>query len=357
MRTVYPCIGLMSGTSLDGLDIALCSIVENDGKYSFEIKDATTIAYSEEWKLKLAHAHKMSALELALLHVELGQLHGTWVKHFCTTHDYFVEFIASHGHTIFHQPEKSLTVQIGSAPHIAAITGTPVVADFRTGDVARGGQGAPLVPIGDRLFFGHYDYCLNLGGIANISYDQKQNDGTLHRIAFDVCVCNMALNFYAEQLGKTYDKDGALARSGSVNKQLLKALNALSFFAQPAPKSLGKEFFEAEFLPLLNAVEVSVEDKLATLVEHMAEQLSAVLQNDKHKKLLVTGGGAFNQFLIERLRAHTKVEVIIPDELTVQFKEALIFALLGLLRWTGHVNCLASVTGAHANSIGGVVYL
>jgi anhydro-N-acetylmuramic acid kinase len=357
MRTVYPCIGLMSGTSLDGLDIAVCNIVENDGKYSFEIKDATTIAYSDEWKNKLATAHKMSALELALLHVELGRLHGSWVKHYCTTNDYFVEFIASHGHTIFHQPDKSLTLQIGSAPHIAAVTGTPVVADFRTGDVARGGQGAPLVPIGDRLFFGEYDYCLNLGGIANISFEQTLSDDTHKRIAYDVCVCNMALNFYAEQLGKAYDKDGAIARSGVVNQALLQALNSLPFFTQAAPKSLGKEFFDSEFLPLMQASETTVEDKLATLVEHMAMQLSAVLQNDKRKKILVTGGGAFNQFLLERLQAHTEVEVVIPDERTVQFKEALIFALLGLLRWTGHVNCLASVTGTKRDSIGGAIYL
>ncbi len=352
-QTKFLCIGLMSGTSLDGLDIAVCNIFVYADHFSFEIIDATTVEYNDEWKQKLSSAHQLNGLELSLLHVELGKVHGQWVNDFSVKNDYAVQFIASHGHTVFHQPENGMTLQIGSAPHIVAACKTPVVADFRTTDVALGGQGAPLVPIGDKLLFAQYEYCLNLGGIANISFD----DASGKRIAFDICVCNMALNHLAEKLGQPYDKGGLLARGGKINNDLLTVLNAISFFHQSPPKSLGKEFFESELLPAIEKFQASNEDILATLVEHIAIQLSNVIENDEKKKLFITGGGAFNDFLIERLKAHTKIQVIIPNERTIQFKEALIFAFLGTLRWMERVNSLASVTGATRDSIGGAIYL
>ncbi|MFN0031958.1 MAG: anhydro-N-acetylmuramic acid kinase [Flavobacteriales bacterium] len=352
-RQIIPCIGLMSGTSLDGLDIALCNMGVYADHYSFEIMDATTVVYSDDWKQKLSSAHQLSGLELSVLHVELGKLHGQWVNDFCVRSDYAVQFIASHGHTVFHQPEKGMTLQIGSAPHIAAACKTPVVADFRTTDVALGGQGAPLVPIGDKLLFAQYNYCLNLGGIANISFD----DAAGKRIAFDICVCNMVMNHFAEKLGQPYDKAGMLSQSGKIQSDLLAGLNAISFFHQSPPKSLGKEFFERELLPAIEKFTASHVDILATLVEHIAIQLSNGMESDEKKKVFITGGGAFNDFLMERLKAHSKIQLIIPDERTVQFKEALIFAFLGTLRWMERVNSLASVTGASRDSIGGAIYL
>ncbi|MFM7729173.1 MAG: anhydro-N-acetylmuramic acid kinase, partial [Flavobacteriales bacterium] len=240
----FRAIGLMSGTSLDGLDVVYCSFVRNQ-RWHFEIHAAQTISYGDEWRERLRNAHLLGGLELTNLHVELGKLHGEWVNLFMLQHNAKPDFIASHGHTVFHQPQKGITLQIGSAPHIAAATGVDVVSDFRTIDVALGGQGAPLVPVGDIFLFGEYPLCLNLGGIANVSVKKS-----LQIEAFDISLCNIALNHFAEKLGVAYDAGGSLARSGTVNEQLLCALNALDFFHQPSPKSLGKEFWIQFFLPV-----------------------------------------------------------------------------------------------------------
>jgi anhydro-N-acetylmuramic acid kinase len=346
----FTCIGLMSGTSLDGLDIALCQFSKtNAGQY--KILAAKTYVYDNELRTRLEIADEYSGLELAQLHVDLGKLHGEWVKDFLSHHNQNIDFIASHGHTIFHQPQDSLTLQIGSAPHIAAITGIPVVADFRTSDVAHGGQGAPLVPIGDELLFGQYDYCLNLGGIANISFRENGK-----RVACDIALCNIPLNYYAEKLGLSFDRNGDLARIGNVNVELLELLQGFPFFSLPAPKSLGKEFFIEDYLQALAAFPIDACDILATCVEHTALEIGKYAK-DKSKKMLVTGGGALNAYLMERIAYYSEAMVVIPDEETVQFKEALIFAFLGYLRWTNQVNCLASVTGARKDVIGGAIYL
>ena len=346
----YKAIGLMSGTSLDGLDIVYCSF-SFDGRWAFEIHRARTISYDEIWKDRLRYAHAMSGTELMSLHVELGRLHGHWVREFMDAQHIQADFIASHGHTVFHQPENGMTLQIGSPAHIVAQTGVDVIADFRSTDVALGGQGAPLVPVGDIHLFTDYPACLNLGGIANVTV--KSSSGV---IAFDMAICNMALNYFAERLGFMYDGNGDISRSGVVHETLLQDLNALPFFQQSPPKSLGKEFWLSECLPLLEEASLSERDALRTFTEHIAIQIGQSLARYNPDELLVTGGGAHNQFLIERIAAHTKHRVVVPDNLIVDYKEALIFAFLGALRKSGHPNALHSVTGASRDSLSGAVY-
>ena len=343
-------LGLMSGTSLDGIDLALCDINE----HGYRILAAETVPYSVEWRQRLSTLDGASAYEYALANVELGHHYGKVISRFLKGRER-PEAIASHGHTIFHQPHLGLTTQIGDGDAIAAETGLPVVSNFRTLDVALGGQGAPLVPIGDELLFGGYDACLNLGGIANISYRAGGK-----RIAYDICPCNMALNRLAAMLGYPYDAEGANARSGEVHTCLLHELDALEYYAVTEPKSLGKEWFVGQFWPLVKEFVgfvpslPRVRDALATVTSHIAIQIARVVEHQQIKTLLVTGGGAWNSYLLEIMGKYCpEVKITVPDALIVNYKEALVFALLGYLRLTGKVNTLASVTGAKFDSIGG----
>jgi anhydro-N-acetylmuramic acid kinase len=348
----YKVVGVMSGTSLDGVDLAYCHFHRENDQWSFEVKEAATVSYSNEWRKKLSTLHQKDALAFTTIHVEYGWYLGELVKQLATNLE--VDFVSSHGHTIFHQPEKRLTVQIGEGASLSAACGYPTVCDFRTADIALGGQGAPLVPIGDRLLFSDYTYCLNLGGIANISFN---SDG--QQLAYDICPVNIVLNELAGQDGKSFDMNGEMAASGNVNKDLLDRLNALGHYSKSFPKSLGRENIEADFLPLINASEISIEDKLYTFCEHIAQQVSSsVKQSAKGSKMLVTGGGAFDAFLIERIQFHChSTEIVLPEKTIIEFKEALIFAFLGVLRWRGENNCLKSVTGAIRDSCGGAVYM
>ena len=346
-------LGLMSGTSLDGIDLALCDIDES----GYRVVAAETTPYYEEWRKRLSTLEQASAYEYALANVELGHLYGRTINTFLAKRGLKADAVASHGHTIFHQPKLGLTAQIGDGDAIAAETGLPVVSNFRTLDVALGGQGAPLVPIGDELLFGQYDACLNLGGIANISY---RADGK--RVAFDICPCNMALNRLAAMLGYPYDKGGINARGGQVHTCLLHELDALEYYTAMGPKSLGKEWFVDQFWPLVKGfIGVvpslsKVRDALATVSAHIAMQVGRVLEVHGIGTLLVTGGGAWNSYLIEQIGEYRPATAItVPDELTVNYKEAVIFALLGYLRLGGKVNTLASVTGAKCDSVGGVL--
>lgn len=349
-QQVYTALGLMSGTSLDGLDLALCRFQKNDS-WSFEILDAETFTYENSLREELRHAHNLSGLELTLLHVRLGELFGKISRAFCDKQAIHPDFIASHGHTIFHRPDEKMTLQIASPAHIAEASRLPVVADFRSGDLARGGQGAPLVPIGDELLFDHYTYCLNLGGISNVSV--KNSAGKIQS-AFDLGICNMALNWLAEKAGMNYDANGNLARTGAVNASLLKTLNAHTYYQQSAPKSLGKEFFLQNTEPLLVKSDLPINDLLATFCEHIAIQIS---HHCTAGNILATGGGALNTYLMQRISDHCKGDVIVPDHTIVQFKEALIFAFLGVLRMREEINCLACVTGADEDHCSGAVYL
>lgn len=339
----------MSGTSLDGLDIAACEF-RLTKKWVYRIVSCHTFPYSSEWKEKLGSIHAKDALSFSMLNVEYGHLLGRLTRSFIENSGFHPDLIASHGHTIFHQPGNGLTVQIGAGSAIAAETGIPVVCDFRTGDVALGGQGAPLVPIGDRLLFSEFDACLNLGGFANISYEWNDQ-----RIAFDICPANIILNRLVATLGLEYDKDGMIARAGQTDHQLLQKLNALSFYGQPFPKSLGREWMEQVFLPVINEGDINVYDLMRTAYDHIAYQVNNSLQFNKNCKILVTGGGAHNKFLLELIRSHGNHQWITPSKELADFKEALVFAFLGVLRWNGRVNILGSVTGSKIDHSGGVI--
>ena len=358
-QQTYTVAGLMSGTSLDGVDIACCTFTQANNIWIYKILNAATISYPNAWKARLSTIHLSSAAQLAETHFAYGRYLGQLTRQFLDEHHLRPDFVASHGHTIFHQPEIGLCLQLGNGASLAAAARLPVVCDFRTLDIALGGQGAPLVPIGDRLLFGQYTFCLNLGGIANISAVYKGS-----QLAYDVCACNLALNYLAAQLGLEYDQDGNTARSGTLNQSLLAALNQPIYYAAPAPKSLGREWVEEHVIRLLHGSGLSVEDQLCTTCHHIAQQVAASVKDllkqnpTANATLLVTGGGAFNGFLIELFKQylHGQAEVVVPDAGVVNFKEALIFALLGVLRWRTEVNCLSSVTGASADNVGGAIY-
>lgn len=344
-------IGLMSGTSLDGLDVALVDITGSYKNIQYQLIVAETIPYSKEWKERLSALDTTSAYEYALANVQLGHYFGKCVNSFISKHNFKADIIASHGHTVFHQPDLLLTTQIADGDAIAAETHLPVVSNFRTLDVALGGQGAPLVPIGDRLLFGQYDACLNLGGIANISFEKSGE-----RIAYDICPCNMALNLLAQKINLEYDKDGMNAKKGSINDSLFNQLNSLDYYKQNGPKSLGKEWFLEYFQPLIDG-SLPTEDYLRTCVDHIATQIAIVIKENNIKSILITGGGALNKFLIGRLEqmVQSKCKIVIPDSQLISYKEAIVFALLGYLRLTKQTNTLASVTGTKVDSIGGTI--
>lgn len=342
-------IGVMSGTSLDGLDIAAVEFSVADGKWTYELVDAKTIHYSSEWENSLTNAKKLVAEELVELDFKYGKYIGEEVVAFVQKSSFAPEIIASHGHTVFHQPEKGFTLQIGHGAAIAARTGINTICDFRSQDVALGGQGAPLVPVGDRLLFSDFDYCLNLGGFANISFDQGSS-----RTAFDICPVNIVLNEFAGKFGQPFDEGGKLGKQGKLIPELLNQLNTLPFYHTNGPKSLGSEWVDDVFLPLLNFQTASEYDIIRTVYEHIAIQIAKVVSNKG--KMLVTGGGAFNTFLMELIQTRTTTKLIIPEKKLIEFKEAIVFAFLGVLRAYNINNCLASVTGAEHDHCSGVIY-
>jgi len=332
-------IGVMSGTSLDGLDLAYCEFDEMNYHF-FKIHKAVTLSYSDAQKNELNSLFHSGALQYIKADKKFGEFIGQEINKFITANDLHPDLIASHGHTVFHQPENKLTAQIGDGSVIAAITGIPVVSNFRAADVALGGQGAPLVPVGDKLLFGDYDYCLNIGGIANISMERNGN-----RIAWDICPANMILNFLAVRMNLPFDRDGLMAASGKLNQLLLDKFNRWEYYHKSPPKSIGREAVDSFFISDLKATDMLVADALHTCCEHIAIQIGKV-SIGTGKKMLVTGGGALNKYLVSRIRDRSEAEVCIPDKTIVDYKEALVFALLGLRRWNHEINCFASVTGA-----------
>ncbi|MCX6296401.1 MAG: anhydro-N-acetylmuramic acid kinase [Bacteroidetes bacterium] len=351
--TIYHVIGLMSGTSLDGLDIAFCRFSLDHDKWKYEILKAQTIPYSEHWKKVILGLETADALTFQQTNVDYGNYLGGMVSEFIIRNSIKADFVASHGHTIFHQPDKKLTVQIGSGSAISAKCNLPVVCDFRTLDVALGGQGAPLVPVGDKLLFPEYDFCLNLGGFANVSYEYKGQ-----RIAYDICPVNIVMNAIAEKSGYAYDDGGGMAKEGMLSAYLLNEFNQIGFYKMlmDSPKSLGKEWVIKNIDPIIAKYEISDIDMLRTFCEHIAFQIAKSLKNKPKGKILVSGGGAYNLFLIERIKHHTEHQLIIPDKNTLEYKEALIFAFLGILRMRNETNCLKSVTGAMRDNCGGAIY-
>ncbi|MFV1450142.1 anhydro-N-acetylmuramic acid kinase [Maribacter sp. HS] len=356
MKT-YKIIGLMSGTSLDGLDLAYCHIWEKKGTWQFEIKETKSIKYSTEMLNTLKNAIDLSAEKLIELHNTYGTWLGEQVLTFVNDYSLAVDYIASHGHTTHHRPEMGLTFQVGSGQHLANACGIKVICDFRTNDLALGGQGAPLVPIGDSIFFTQYDFCLNLGGISNISFDVKGK-----RIAYDIGLANMILNYITRKVDLEYDEDGKLARKGKINKTMLERLNGLEYYLLPHPKSIGYEWFLAEVVPIVEDTKDTLENLLHTSVHHICDKVAQQIQlNFKHnnQELLVTGGGALNSFLTETLQAKLgeTTNVVVPEKIIIEFKEALVFALMGVLRVEQLTNVLSSVTGAKKDSSSGVLFI
>lgn len=340
----YQVIGLMSGTSCDGLDIAYCQFILDKNKWTYKILASKMVEYSSEWRLKLKEAFNSSNKELELLDKELGILFGKETAQFIQENKLTnIDFIASHGHTVFHKPHEGITVQIGAGQEIKKETQLPVINDFRSADVAAGGQGAPLVPIGDELLFSEFDYCLNIGGIANVSF---RENGV--RKAKDICFANMALNPLALEMGYEFDDKGSLAKQGVVNPQLLWKLQDLDFKGE----SLGTEQYIDSFLPILQKSTSIAETKIATVTEYLALKISE--QMPEKSTVLITGGGAYNSFLIDKIKRNSKANIVKASKELIEFKEALIFAFLGVLNKEETPNCLASVTGANRDVLGGV---
>lgn len=341
----------MSGTSLDGVDLAYCEFTRNADVWEYHIGAAETIPYDEKWLVRLTQLAKQPAFVFPKTDAYYGRYLGQLVNRFIQQHQLNPDYIASHGHTIFHQPQNGFTAQIGSGAGIYAETGITTINDFRVVDVALGGQGAPLVPIGDELLFSSFGACLNLGGFSNISFNNQHR-----RIAFDISPCNVLMNPVARQLGLPYDDEGKLAASGSINNDLLHALNQLEFYAKTGPKSLGTEWVNEHVWPLVQQFQLSHEDLLATFSQHIASQVAQVINQQQLSNILVTGGGSFNKHLIGQINTLTSESLTIPDDLLIQYKEALIFAFLGVLRLRKEHNSLKEITGAQYNSIGGCIW-
>lgn len=349
----YKVIGLMSGTSLDGVDIACCVFSFNK-QWQFTIEKAETISYQSSWLKKLKEAHTLPASELIELDNAYGKYLGDLCKKFISKNKIKnIDFISSHGHTVFHQPGRGFTLQIGNGNAIHAEAGLPVISDFRSLDIAHGGQGAPLVPIGDKLLFSDYDVCLNLGGIANLSRDRAKQ-----RIAYDVCFVNMGLNYLANKQGKKYDPSGKIAAGGEVNQKLLRALTNVYRKIKSKRPSLSRELFEKNIQSLLDNESIPFRDRLRTFTESVAKEIAeCIFEKGKSKTVLCTGGGALNSFLVYRLVEYfgDDATLIIPENEIVNFKEAIVFAFLGVLRARGEANCLKSVTGASQDSSAGLM--
>ena len=354
LKENYNVVGVMSGTSLDGVDLAHILLKKNNQNWAFEIKEAVTVPYSPEWIQRLKHAVDFDPEELIKLNSDYTLLLSAIIKEYLKKHSINrIDAICSHGHTILHRPKEGITLQIGNLPEIATLTGETIVCDFRVQDVELGGQGAPLVPIGDRLLFSEYTYCLNLGGFSNISFEENGN-----RLAFDICPVNTVLNHYANKLGLEYDAGGNQAAKGKMIWELYNELENLEFYTLHRPKSLGFEFVKEVILPLMEEHEGTLEDKLRTFSEHIASRIAETInQKEAKQSMLITGGGAYNTFVINRLKELLpNTSITIPDDKTIQFKEALIFALLGILRLRSEVNTLSSVTGAHSDHSAGKIY-
>ncbi|MGB3606280.1 anhydro-N-acetylmuramic acid kinase [Psychroserpens sp.] len=349
IKSKYDIVGVMSGTSLDGIDLAHVTLEFND-TWSFKIHQAETIPYPPSWKNELSNLVGLNLEGLQEMDRRYTSYLAEVIAVFLRKHELqHIDAVCSHGHTALHQPEQNLTYQIGNLKSIAELTKQRVVCDFRTQDVQFGGQGAPLVPIGDRLLFSEYDYCINLGGFANLSSEVNHE-----RIAFDICPVNIVMNRYAELLGLDFDRDGKIAQSGEIDQGMLDALNNLEYYQAIPPKSLGLEWVEDHVFKVLKSSNISKADVLRTFVEHIAFQIAQQIHVDS--KVLFTGGGAYNTFLMKRIAAQKRIHSVLPSNILIEYKEALIFGLLGVLKLRNEVNCLSSVTGAKMDHSSGAIY-
>nr|WP_299484870.1 anhydro-N-acetylmuramic acid kinase [uncultured Allomuricauda sp.] len=352
----YKVLGLMSGTSLDGLDLAYCHLWQSNNHWEFSIEKTKDISYDYKLRDALKNAIYLSEEDHNKLHKDYGVWLGEQAKNFIMEHQLEVNFIASHGHTSHHKPEEGFTFQLGDGQLLANTSLQQVVCDFRTKDVSLNGQGAPLVPIGDQLLFSEYDFCLNLGGISNMSFEKEGK-----RIAYDIGLANMPLNYITQKIGLDYDENGQLARSGKLDEALMQQLNSLEYYQLPYPKSTGYEWFTEKIVPIIETSEASEQDLLFTFIQHNCQQIA--IEVSKHaiksqNKLFVTGGGALNQFFVDTLQAELgqSIQVIVTNKTLIAFKEAVVFALMGVLRLENKTNVLSSVTGAIEDSSSGEIF-
>ena len=351
LKKKYKVIGVMSGTSLDGVDLVYVTF-NFDTVWRFSIEKCITLNYDKNWLEILEGLVDLSTEELQNIDIKYTTYLSKVINEFIIKFKIQdIDAICSHGHTALHQPEKGITYQIGNLPTIANLLNQVVVCDFRVQDVEFGGQGAPLVPIGDKILFSEYDFCLNLGGFANISTEINDT-----RIAYDICSVNIVLNHYVKQLGFEYDDEGKMASTGKINSELLEKLNALIFYKQDYPKSLGLEWVKSTIFPLIDSFNLTIKDILRTFVEHVSVQISNEINTKMNASVFITGGGAFNLFLIERIKNYSSNKIVIPTKEIIDYKEALIFGFLGILRLRSEVNCLNSVTGAKTNHSSGKIF-
>lgn len=347
----YNVIGIMSGTSLDGVDLAHVKFSKK-ANWTFEILETRTVSYDKKWLVILKNALNFSSSELNQLNEEytllLSQIINNFISEYKITN---IDAVCNHGHTILHKPDLGYTLQIGNLSVLAQLIKQKVVCDFRVQDVLLGGQGAPLVPIGDKMLFSKFDYCLNLGGFSNISFDENDK-----RIAFDISPVNTVLNFYANTFNLSFDDKGNIAKSGNLNLELFSKLNDIEFYKLPYPKSLGIEFVKDVVFPMIEKFQIDFSDIMNTFVEHIAYQISRNIKKE-NSSIFITGGGVYNEFLINRIKFYLpNNEIIIPDQKTIEFKEALIFAFLGVLKLRNEINVLASVTGASKDHSSGIIF-
>jgi anhydro-N-acetylmuramic acid kinase len=354
--TEYKVVGVMSGTSMDGIDLIHCTLKQVNEQWSYKINATTTKEYDEKWRLRLSKLRSQTAYNFVRTDRYYGEYIGLLINEFLNSNQLQADLISSHGHTIFHQPENNLTTQIGDGNAISAITGLPCVTNFRAMDVVLQGQGAPLVGIGDKLLFGKYDMCLNLGGFANIS---ATVDGK--NVAYDICPANILLNRIAREFDMEFDEDGKIAEQGKIDYDLSGDLNQVAYYKQPYPKSLGREWINTSFWGIVRESKIDKKDKMKTLVDHIAGQIGQNIDDladgDSSKtRVLTTGGGALNPVLIDFIKSNTDAEIVVPDAELINYKEALVFALMGVLRVQNKPNVLASFTGAKADSISGSLH-
>ncbi len=346
----YTAIGIMSGSSLDGVDIAYCEFT-NSSTWKYNILFAETVSYSHDWLTILNKLPNGNAETLIECDIKYGKLLADMVNRFIKKHKLSPDIISSHGHTIFHNPSKSYTFQLGNGQAIASSTNITTVSDFRIGDILLNGQGAPLVPIGDELLFNEYDFCVNIGGIANISFNKNGK-----RLAYDICPANQLLNYLSRTIGKKYDNNGDIAKSGKTNNDLLYNLNQNKYYSLPYPKSLSNQYVTNSFIPILDNSNIPIEDKLNTVCKHISNQITVATNTELGGNVLITGGGAHNSFLIDSIKEEISQTITVPELKIIDFKEALIFAFMGLLKIHNKINCLSSSTGAKKDSSSGVIY-
>tara|TARA_R110002049_G_scaffold206269_1_gene376823 strand:- start:73939 stop:75009 length:1071 start_codon:yes stop_codon:yes gene_type:complete len=353
IKTVYNVIGVMSGTSLDGIDLVYATFyMDATSKWSFDIVFSETVAYDNDWRSKLSNLVGFSLEALKSVDDSYTIYLANVINQFIIKNSIKnIDAVCSHGHTALHQPNKKLTYQIGNRPELASLLNQMVVCDFRVQDMALGGQGAPLVPIGDKLLFPEYDFCINLGGFANISFDDNDE-----RVAYDICPVNIVLNHYVKALGLGYDDEGQLASKGTIDQSLLNQLNTLDFYSENHPKSLGLEWVNKNIFPLIDSFELEINGVLRTFAEHIAIQIASEIKTKNRVSVLMTGGGVYNSFLLERIKVLTDNEIMVPSKSTIEFKEALIFGFLGILKLRNEINCLKSVTGALYNHSSGIIF-